>query len=183
MRTLDATQTTLLAEPSTAPIYLIDIDMGAGVERLSSNGDQVVGAISYTGAEIGVAAIDDWRRASLRLSPSSARAAQVITGAWRGTSCTISLLPCVRYPQIFEEGYVEAGYGVQGVTYGDPIVLLSGLLVSAQLGDSLEVGVTHPVLVAKTSPRIRMEKPVLNHMPAPGTQFVWGGETYTLEAR
>lgn len=183
MRSLDTTQSLLLAEPVTAPIYLVDIDMGAGVEHLSSNGDQTVGATLYTGAEVGVAGIDDWRRASLRLLPTAARAGQVVGGAWRGTACTISLLPCVRYPQIYEEGYVEAGYGVQGIMYGDPIVLLSGQLVSASLRDTLTVGVTHPVLIAKTSPRIRMEKPVLNHMPAPGTQFVWGGETYTLEAR
>jgi len=183
MRSTDATQTALLAEPVTAPIYLVELDMGAGQEWLSTNGDQTVDATTYTGADVGVAGMDNWQRGSIRLLPTAARAAQVIAGDWRGKACNIYLLPCVRYPQIVEDGYFAPGYMVQGTTYGNPILLLAGELVSASLGDKLEIGVTHSALVSKICPRTRLAAPILNSLPAPGSQFVWGGVTYTLEAR
>lgn len=183
MRTTDTTQTALLAEPVTAPIYLVEIDMGAGQEWLSTNGDQTVGATTYTGADVGVAGMDNWQRGSIRLLPTATRAAQAIAGDWRGNACNIYLLPCVRYPMIVDDGYFEDGYMLQGTVYGDPILLLAGELVSANLGDTLEIGVTHSALVSKICPRTRLAAPILNSLPAPGSQFVWGGATYTLEAR
>lgn len=183
MRSIDATQTALLAEPVTAPIYLVELDMGAGVEWLSTNGDQVVDAQTYTGADVGVAGMDNWQRGSIRLLPTATRAAQVIAGDWRGKACNIYLRPCVRYPQIIEDGYFADGYMMQGTVYGDPILLLAGELVSAKLGDKLEIGVTHSALISKICPRTRLAKPILNSLPAPGSQFIWSGETYTLESR
>jgi hypothetical protein len=183
VRTIDTTQTALLAEPSTAPIYLVSLDFGAGLELLSTNGDQVVDAQTYTGADVGVAGMDNWQRASIRLLATQTRAGQVVAGDWRGKNCDIWLLPCVRYPQIIEDGYFAAGYMIQGTTYGEPILLLDGVLTSASIGETIDIGVTHEALIQKICPRTRLAKPILNSLPAPGSQFIWSGETYTLEPR
>ena len=183
MRSTDTAQTALLAELVTAPIYLVELDFGAGQEWLSTNGDQLVGATTYTGADVGVASLGNWQRASVRLLPTATRATQMIAGDWRGNACNIYLLPCVRYAQIIDDGYFEDGYMLQGTVYGDPLLLLAGELVSANLGAKLEIGVTHSALVSKICPRTRLAAPILNSLPAPGSQFTWGGAIYTLEAR
>lgn len=183
MRDLDATQSALLAQRETRPIYLIVID-AAGQEYLSTSGTHSIDDIPYTPGDVGLRAVTDWSEATITLRPTPARVERAIGGEWRRGSCDIYLLPATRYPLIYEDGYVEDGYAMQGDTYGDPILLLPGAMSAARVTDrGVEYRVVHRARTARWSPPIRVAPPAFNHLPRPGTIITWGGERFVLEAR
>lgn len=183
MLSTTTSQLALINETVTKPIYLIDLQFPAQ-EYLSTNGDQVVGAITYTGGEVGLSAEADWATASIRMPASPARMQALITGDWRGNPAKIYLLPAINYPMRLEDGYVADGYARQGFVADDPILLLDGIITGAS-GDSnsVTIDITHTSRIGKWAPRIRLMPPICNWLPASGTRLTWAGEIFVLEAR
>ena len=184
MLSLSSIQQTILAQSTTTPTYLVDLDW-SGTQRWSTRADHVVSGINYTGGEIGVRGAQDWRTAELSLNPSAGHAATLQLGSWRGAACSIWLLPYREHPQLLDDGYVEDGYGFFGDEVGDPILLLQGQVTSAEYsGDGpIRLGVRHVAALQTPTPRVRLAPPICNHLPTPGTKFEWAGELYILEAR
>lgn len=184
MRTLDATQESLVQSKTTKPIFLIEMNY-TGVEYLSTNGDITVDGIAYTGSDIGLSGSQDWTRATIKLVPTPDRVSDMLSGAWRRGTCKISLLPVIEFPRIFEEGYVEndQDYALQGTVVGEPILLIDGLLTAGQYSQELTLTVTHKSLVGMWTPRLRITNEWCNHLPQPGTQLKWQGDIFTLESR
>lgn len=168
MRDLTAGQLAALTGEATRPTFLVSIRF-AGSGKLSTNGDVVVTDTTYLGEDIGIDAMEDWTRATIRLRPTVERVSYALTSAWRGSSARIYLLP---------RPLVEGTY-----TGDDLVLLLDGVLVGATLGEQLELTVLHRSIVGQWSPRIRIAKPFCNHLPQPGTVLTWQGDVYTLEAR
>ena len=185
MLTLSSIQQTILAQSTTTPTYLVDLDWSGSTQRWSTRADHVVSGINYTGGEIGVRGAQDWRTAELSLNPSAGHAATLQLGSWRGAACSIWLLPYREHPQLLDDGYVEDGYGFFGDEVGDPILLLQGQVTSAEYsGDGpIRLGVRHVAALQTPTPRVRLAPPICNHLPTPGTKFEWAGELYILEAR
>ena len=183
MLSTTASQFALINETVTKPVYLIDLQFPAQ-EYLSTNGDQVVGAITYTGGEVGLSAEAGWATASIRMPASTARMQALIMGDWRGNPAKIYLLPAINYPMRLESGYVEDGYARQGFVVDDPILLLDGIITGAS-GDSgsITIDITHTSRIGKWAPRIRLMPPICNWLPASGTRLTWAGEIFVLEAR
>ena len=182
-RTLDSTQSELVAQRETRPIYLFAIDAG-GQEFLSSNGTHELDEATYTPGHVMGLTVTDWIEASLKLVATPARTAKVQSGDWRRGRCDLYLLPCTRYPLIVEPGAVEDGYAMQGDTYGNPVLLLPGSFASVtDDGDGYVFRIRHRAYTSGWSPSLRIAPPVCNHLPRPGTVFVVGDERFVLEAR
>jgi hypothetical protein len=181
---LDFTQQSILAQTTTTPTYLVDIEWG-GQRRWSTRADHTVAGITYTGGEIGVRGAQDWRTADLSLNPSAANTAILMSGSWRGAACTIRLLPFREHAQLVEEGYAEEGYGFFGDEIADPILLLDGEVTSAGYSGNgaITLGVRHVGSITRPAPRTRIGPPAFNHLPTPGTKFTWAGEVYILDSR
>lgn len=183
MRDLSPDNAALLSQDETRPIYLVAID-AAGQEYLSTNGEHLIDDVTYTPSDLGLRGVTDWSEATITLRPTPARVAKVVGGEWRRGRCDIWLLPCTRYPLIFEPDYVEPGYGMEGDCYGTPIMLLPGVLSSARVTSrGVEYRVVHRSRTARWSPSIRIAPPTCNHLPRPGAVITWGGEKFVLEAR
>lgn len=183
MRDADALQTTLLAEDATRPIYLVEMQFGDEPENLSTNGAQTVGFTTYAGSDVGVSGMGDWTQARIRLMPTAARSAALLSPDWRGRPCKIYLLPCSEYPELIEPGYVEPGYALQGVVKADPMLLLDGVITGGAIGQYVELEVSHRALLRRWTPRLRISAPTCNHLPPPGTRLAWEGDIYILESR
>lgn len=183
MRQITSDQQDSLDKRDTRPIYLIDLYI-EGDERYSTNGTQTVGLVEYAGADIGLVAIDNWAGARIKLLPTPVRVAQLLSQVWRHGSCRVYLLPTGSYPLIFQPGYVQAGYGIQGEHQSVPILLVDGELTSATLGpERCELTVSHRVTVGRWLPALRIDPPLCNHLPRSGEVVVWENEKFTLEAR
>lgn len=181
MRSLDAAQTALLAEPATRPIYLIELDYD-GPARYSTSGDHIVGGQLYAGAEVGLASSEGWSRAQVMLHVSPDRVGTLISGSWRGKPGVVSLLPAVEYPIYLEQSYVEEDYADQGLVTADPITLLDGVIVAVSMGQGpLQIELAHRALVGQISPRTRTAPPWANHTVSEGTVDEWQGELYVHE--
>lgn len=183
MRDTDTLQAAVLAEDVTRPIYLVEMQYADEPEYLSTNGTQTVGLTTYTGSDVGVAGMGDWTQARIRLMPTPARSAALLSPDWRGQPCRIYLLPCSEYPEFIEPGYVEPAYALQGVVKADPMLLLDGVITGGSLGQYVELEISHRALLRRWTPRIRIAPPTCNHLPPPGTRLTWEGETFILEAR
>lgn len=185
MLALTEIQQIILAQPTSTPTYLVDIDWGGSTQHWSTRADHTVSGIDYTGGDIGLRGAQDWRTAELTLDPSAANTAVLQTGAWRGAACSIWLLPFREHPQLVEEGYAEDDYGFFGDEIADPILLLQGQVTSAEYsGDNpIRLGVRHVASLRTPTPRVRLAPPICNHLPTPGTKFTWANELYILEAR
>ena len=183
MREIDAEQRAALEGRATRPVYLVDLYI-AGDERFSTNGDQALGLVAYPGSDIGLASVDNWQSASIRLLPTPARVAQLVSQAWRHGYCRISLLPVLEYPQWLQAGYVEDDYALQGLRQSAPILLVDGELTGAALSsERIEFTVSHRVSAGRWLPALRIDPPLCNHLPRPGEVIEWDNEKFTLEAR
>ncbi|MDP3228402.1 MAG: hypothetical protein Q8N13_10560 [Acidovorax sp.] len=183
MRAITSAQLDALDRRDTRPIYLIELYID-GDERYSTNGHQAVGLVEYAGADIGLASIDNWASARIKLLATPARVAQLMSQAWRHGYCRVYLLPVATYPRITQPGYVQAGYGVQGDYQSEPILLVDGELTAANLGpERCEFTVSHRVTVGRWLPALRIDPPLCNHLPRHGEVVVWENEKFTLEAR
>ncbi len=184
MLSLTEIQQIILAQPTSTPTYLVDIDWGGSTQHWSTRADHTVSGIDYTGGDIGLRGAQDWRTAELTLDPSAAHTAVLMSGSWRGADCTISLLPYREHPRLLAEGYVAAGYGFFGDEIAEPVLLLEGSITSAGYTDtgSIMLGIRHVASITRAAPRLRVGAPTFNHLPTPGTVFTWAGETYVLEA-
>lgn len=186
MLTLDANQRAILESARTSPVYLISTRWAAAAARWSTIGDMVVDGHTYSGGIAGVRSADDWRTASISIVPDQTSADWLLSGAWRGEPCDISLLPYRTVPGIVEDGYFEDGYGSFGdAEVADPIPLISGIISAGEYSGNgpITLSVRHRAQVGKWAPRIRLLPPITNHLPVPGTRFSWAGEAYILEAR
>lgn len=183
MREADALQSALLSEDATRPIYLVEMQFGDEPEYLSTNGAQTVGVTAYAGSDVGVSGMGDWTQARVRLMPTAARSAALLSPDWRGRPCRIYLMPCSEYPELIEPGYVEPGYALQGVVKADPMLLLDGVITGGAIGQYVELEISHRALLRRWTPRLRIAAPTCNHLPPPGTRLTWEGDTYILEAR
>lgn len=65
MLTLDTIQQSILAQATTTPTYLVDIEWD-GLQHWSTHADHTVDGIDYAGGEIGVRGAQDWRTAGRR---------------------------------------------------------------------------------------------------------------------
>lgn len=183
MRAITQDQQDAIDKRDTRPIYLIDLYID-GEERYSTNGTQMVDLAEYVGADIGLASIDNWAGARIKLLPTPARVAQLLSQVWRHGYCRVSLLPTANYPLITQPGYVEDGYGIQGEHQSEPLLLVDGELTAANLGsERCEFTVSHRVTVGRWLPALRIDPPLCNHLPRPGEVVVWENEKFTLEAR
>lgn len=184
MRNVSALQASLLSEPATVPVYLVELDF-THPERLSTNGDQVVAGEVYAGGDVALGALGNWTQARLRLRPTAERVARLMAPDWRNTACRIWQLSTADYPELIEPGYVEPGYALQGRVQAEPLQLLDGVLASGGVSQNgfLELSVTHRALVRRWTPRLRIAPPLCNHLPPPGTRIEWAGEVVVLEAR
>jgi hypothetical protein len=118
---------------------------------------------SYVSSDVRVTALNNWMSAQLEFDATTQQVGWVIGGDWVRASATISLLPA------------------DGVA---PVLLLSGIVTAAAAGpDKVRYTVTHRGAAGRWTPRIRMTSAWLNHLPAPGTRFLWQGDTYILESR
>jgi len=185
MLTLDHIQQVILAQTTTNPTYLVDIEWDGATQHWSTQGEHVVDGTTYTAGQIGVRGSDNWRSATLALNPSAAHTTAMMAGDWVGGSCTISLLPIREHPQIVDDGYFEDGYGFFGTEVGDPITLLIGVLSAAEYSGNgpISLSVRNVGTTGRWAPRARLTPPICNHLPAPGTKFSWAGEVYILEGR
>lgn len=182
-REIDSNQRAALARPDTRPIYLVELYISS-TERFSTNGDQVVGLETFSGADVGLSSVDNWQSATIKLRPSPDRVAQVVSQEWRHGRCQISLLPTATYGLIYPPGYMQDGYGIQGQFNSQPLLLVDGELTSADLSsDRVNFTVSHRFTVGRWVPALRIDPPLCNHLPKPGEVVVWENEKFTLEAR
>lgn len=183
MRALTSGQAADLAGRETRPVYLIDLYI-EGDERYSTNGDRTVELDAYAGADIGLASIDNWAGARIRLRATPSRVAQFLSQSWRHGRCSVSLLAVGQYPRLMQEGYVQAGYAIQGEHQSAPILLVDGELTAGSLSpERVEFTVSHRVTVGRWLPALRIDPPLCNHLPRPGETVLWENEKFTLEAR
>lgn len=176
-------QRALLRQRDTRPVYLARIDAG-GQEFHSTSGRHVIDDEEYLPGGFSLDSMRNWSEASISMPATADRTDAMISGAWRNGECLISLLPAVRRPLLIQPGYVADGYFLQGDVYGDPILLLPGILVDAKpSGSRIQYRVVHHTLVSHYSPSFRLAPPVCNHLPRPGTVFERDGERFVLEAR
>lgn len=183
MRDLSAEQKTLLDRAETRPVFLVDSEITPGHrEYLSTGGDVTVGDETYTGADVGVIAVDNWTRAIMKFRPTPDRVSSLLTGDYRRTPATVSLLPIFSFPAFIAQGYVETGYANNGDQQEDPILLLDGVLISASIADTADVTIAHRATVGYWAPRVRITGEWCNHLIQPGRVLEWQGEKYVLEA-
>lgn len=183
MRDLTPEQQAVLSEDVTAPTFLIDMEFGSQ-EYLSTRGDIEVDGVLYSGFDAGISSISDWTKGTIKLVPTPERVQTALSSGWQGNKCKIYLLPQTSYPQIYQEGYVEEGYGIQGNQVYDPILLLDGVLDTASFSSStLNISIIHKAYVGQWAPRLRITNQFANHLPEVGTQFTWEGDIFTLESR
>ncbi len=182
-RTVTPGQDTLLREPVTRPVFLVELLFG-DQEYLSTNGDVTIDELLYVDYDVSLENIDDWKQARIRLQPTNERSQQFHSQQWRGAPCRVYLRPTVYYPQLLDPGYVEEGYAIEG-TFGEtPILLVDGLLTSGEkTSQAVIYTVDNAVTVGRWLPGVRLSSPTFNHLPRAGTVFTWEGERFTLEAR
>ncbi|MFZ5653159.1 MAG: hypothetical protein ACOY42_01980 [Pseudomonadota bacterium] len=186
MLSLDDNQRAILAERATNPVYLISTMWQDAAARWSTQGDRVVDGLAYQGGIAGVRGADNWRSADITIVPTATDTDWLLTGAWRGQPCTISLLPYRVRPGIVDDGYFEDGYGFFGTEeIGAPVLLLDGVMSAAEYSGSGPITITirHQATVGRMAPRTKLLPPICNSLPAPGTKFTWASEVYILEAR
>ena len=175
MRDLSEKQSHAVFSEATRPTFLVTLNFG-DLQTFSTNGTISLGETTWVGEDASVQGLEDWSRAEIRLRPTPERVALALTQDWRGSEVHIELLPVVVYDDDdFWEDPAPAD--------ADRILLLDGVLTSAAVGETLDLTVVHRAFVGQWSPRIRIAKPWANHLPQPGTTFVWQGDVYTLEAR
>jgi len=183
LRNLSESQLVTLKGSATKPLFLIELDFDSP-EHLSTNGDITINGNTYIGGDVGISSVADWTSATIKLSPSPTRVQIVVTGGWQGNPCKIYLVPVQNNQQIMQAGYVQSGYAQDGLTVEDPILLLDGVLTSANIqSKGVDVAVSHKALVGKWTPRLRITSNIANHLPSNGSVVVWEGDNYILESR
>ncbi len=185
MLTLSHIQEVILTQRTTTPTYLVELDWGGTTLYWSTRDTHEVAGTVYVRGEISLRGAQDWLTANINLNPSAANTAIFQSGSWCGATCIISLLPYRKHPLILQPDYVEDDYGFFSDEVGDPIVLLPGKVMSASYNgnSAITLGIRHTASITHPAPKLRVGPPIFNHLPTPGTVFVWAGETYVLESR
>lgn len=182
MRQANEVQALILSKKETIPIYLVEL--GDGSEFLSTNGDRVVGGSTYIGGDLNLSAVNDWSTANISLAPTPERIAWMLSGAWRGIGCRISLFPGAHFTT-YSLDYYSEDYLFQGDCFSDPILLMPGKLSGGRVsGDGrVEFNVVHVSRTARWAPPFRIGPPWCNHLPRAGEVITWAGERFIVEAK
>lgn len=167
----------------TKPIYLVEMQF---LDQLyfSSNESISVDGITYVSGDLSFTSADNWSQARIRLRATPERKQIALSPDWRDLPCKIYYIISVQYKQFWSEDYCVEDYGVQGTVISDRYLLLNGLLTAAYVDDLwIDLEVSHVAMQRRTSPNIKMSKPLCNHLPIAGSVRVWNGNLYTLDAR
>lgn len=182
MRTLTPEQDQLYSLRRTRQTWIIEMDFADGVEFLSTNGDITVDGQLYTGSDLGISNISDWTSAKINLLNTASRTQAIIDGGWQGNTCKVYSVPTALYRQLWEEGYAEESYAIQGFVQEAPILVLDGVLTDGQDNlDHVSLTVTHKAFAGQVFPPIRATTQYFNHLPEQGSQFEFDGYIYTME--
>lgn len=120
-------------------------------------------SVAYAASDVRVSAMSNWMEAALEFAADADEVGIVTGGDWVRAPCAIYLLPA------------------SGV---DPVLLLDGVVTAAAANaERVRYTVTHRAAAGRWTPRVRMTSQWLRHLPAPGTRFLWQGDTYILESR
>lgn len=163
MRTLDATTEAEIAKAVTSPGYLVEIDTQPPV-RFSTRGSLVYdGNLYLDGASV------------RKVAPGASKAEIQIPNHDNAASALV------------------LGYGLEDVAvriyaiHGDAPtardLLWSGVIDGAELSTRwARLTCSAAARSGGAVPDIVIAPPLCNHLPAPGTSFLWNGEKYVLQA-
>ena len=169
-RDLTEAQLANLELASTRPVYCVWLEHSGSAELLSSSGPVVYNTLPFVGGGVNVKKIVDSRNATLTLSASATRIAEVQNGTWRNGRCIIYAIPA-------DPGEDSIYTAEEGVT------LLDGVIDDSKYSDDvITIQAIHSNLDGNLTPRNTYDE-VANHIPAPGTVIAWDNETLVLESR
>lgn len=170
MRTLTANQLSEVAKASTAPVYLIWIDVGTGL-RFSTRQSVTWDGNSYSG---GVA-----RLTNLDLRPIRS----TITLVAANHDNAVSALVLGNYVGD-QAAKVWAVYGTgASIATADPVLIFDGVVERVPKGDRREVEIilSDASSSGYNTPKHVIAPPLCNHIPPQGTVITWGGESFSIE--
>lgn len=171
-RDLPAAQLANVSASVTAvPIYLVEISHSGVLERLSSSREVTFDGDLYAAAGVRVLGVADASSADIELPWSPTRVQEVQSGAWRGGACRVWVIPVNPESDATEFGEEEATQLLDGT-----------LRASVFSGSAVRVRAEQVSAIHNISPRHTFSE-VCNHIPAPGSQLNWEGETLPLESR
>lgn len=157
--TADQVKNTLLTV--TKPVYLVQLNHSGTVEYLSCSGSVTFDSQDYDAGGCNIRRLRLYESASIELSASATRIAEVQNYDWRGGICKVYYIPAASGDSL-------------SFNAADAALLLDGVIdTSSFSGEKIKIEAVHKYTVGNMAPGLLFNH-FCNHLPAIGESLDWG---------